>query len=94
MPHELFYFWVLKFQTGANRLRIKFCTSNSYSFFSKVGAWYLQKQPNLKKWSEIEKKRPLAPIAAKLGISGKKLFWLEHAPELWDCNRVGQILIL
>ena len=33
-------------------------------------------------WSEIKKKRPLAPIAAKLGSAGTKLFVQEHAPEL------------
>ena len=54
--------------------------------------WYPEKQPNLKKWSEILKKWPLSVIAAKLASDGTKLFWLEQ--ELWDCNRVGQILIL
>ena len=55
--------------------------------------WYLEKQPNLKNWSEILKKQPLAPIAAKLGSAGTKLFVQEHAPELWDCNSVDDILI-
>ena len=41
----------------------------------------------------FKKKRPLSVIAAKLASAGTKLFWLEHAPELWDCNRVGQSLI-
>ena len=40
-----------------------------------------------------KKKKPLAPIAAKLGSAGTKLFPLKHAPELRDCNRLGQILI-
>ena len=53
----------------------------------------MEKQPKLKKLFEIEKKQPLVSIAAKLGTVGTKLFWLEHAQELWDCNRFGQILI-
>ena len=44
--------------------------------------WYLEKQPNFKKWVEIKKTRPLAPIAAKLATAGTKLFGLEHAQEL------------
>ena len=35
MPHEPFYLRVLKFEFGANRLRIKFCTQKSNSFFKK-----------------------------------------------------------
>ena len=44
MPHELFYFSFLRFQTGANRLKIKFCTKKLNSFFLKNWVWYLEKQ--------------------------------------------------
>ena len=44
MPHELFYFLFLRFQTGANRLKIKFCTKKLNSFFLKNWVWYLEKQ--------------------------------------------------
>ena len=75
LPHELFYLSYFGLKNCAIRCRIKFCTRKSNSFFSKLGAWYLEKQPNLKKWSE-------ASIAAKLGSAGTKLFVLKHAPQL------------
>ena len=80
-------------EIGICGCRIKFCIGNWKVFLPGNWVWYLEKQPNLKKWVKIKKTRPLAPIAAKLASAGTKLFWLEHAQELWDCNRVGQILI-
>ena len=56
LPHELFYLSYFGLKNCAIRCRIKFCTRKSNSFFSRLGAWYLEKQPNLKKWSEIKKK--------------------------------------
>ena len=43
MPHELFCLWLLKSQTDANRLRIKFCTRKSNSLFSIKWMWYVEK---------------------------------------------------
>ena len=71
-----------KFEIGSSRLRIKFCIGKLNLFLSRIWVWYPKKQPNLKKWFEILKKRPLCLIAAKLATAGTKLFALEHAPEL------------
>ena len=42
-------------QIGVNRFRIKFCIGKWNLFLSNVWVWYPGKQPNLKKWIEIEK---------------------------------------
>ena len=52
-----------------------------------------RKAAKLEKVGSNWKKRPLVVIAAKLGSAGTKLFAQKHAQELWDCNRVDQILI-
>ena len=44
--------------------------------------WYPEKQPNLKKWFEIKKTQPLAPIAAKLASAGTKLFLIGTCPAI------------
>ena len=44
MAHELFCFPFVKFQVGANRLRIKFCIGKSNLFLSNIWAWYPEKQ--------------------------------------------------
>ena len=93
MVHKLFCLSFVKFELDANRLRIKCCVGISNLFLSDIWAWYSKKQPNLKKWVKIEKKRPLSFIAAKLTSAGIKLFWQEYSQELWDCNRVGHFLI-
>ena len=43
-------------------------------FTKKMWAWYPEKQPNLKISGKIKKKRPMAPIAAKLESAGNKIF--------------------
>ena len=53
-----------------------------------------EKPPNLIKWLKIFKKLLLWPIATKLESAGTKLFILIDAPQMRDCNRVGQILTL
>ena len=93
MPHELFCLSYFAFRNWANRFRIKFCTRTWNSFFSEEWVWHLEKQPNLWKWVQIKKKRPLLRVNSKLEIAGTKIFWLKYVLELWDCNRVGQILI-
>ena len=70
MPHEPFYLRVLKFEFGANRLRIKFCTQKSNSFFKKKVGVVPRKAAKLEKVVWNWKKRPLAPIAAKPRSSG------------------------
>ena len=75
MAHELFCLSFVKFEIGTNRLRIKFCVGVLNLVLSNIWAWYPKKQPNLKKWVKIEKKkRPLSFIAAKLTSAGTKLF--------------------
>ena len=46
------YFSFPKFESGANRLSIKFCIGKSNLFLSNIWAWYPEKQPNFKKWVE------------------------------------------
>ena len=82
MPHELFCFSFVKFEIGANRLRIQFCIGKSNLFLPCIWVWYPIKQPNLKKWIEIKQKGPLSVIAAKLATFGSKIFALDYAPEL------------
>ena len=55
MPHELFRLSYFEFKNCAKLFRIKFFTRKSNSFFKNKWVWYLEKQPNLKKWFEFEK---------------------------------------
>ena len=57
MAHELFCLSFVKFEIGTNRLRIKFCVGVLNLVLSNIWAWYPKKQPNLKKWFKIEKKK-------------------------------------
>ena len=55
---------------------------NQTHFFSKVGAWYLEKQPNLKKWSEIEKKKAFGTYSRKTGKFWDQTFLTGTCPRI------------
>ena len=80
-------------KVGVYGCTIKLCIGKWEVFLPGNWVWYLQKQPNLKKWVEIKIKRPLQPMAAKLASAGTKHFGLEHAQESCWYNRVCEILI-
>ena len=48
--------------------------------FSKLGVWYLEKQPNLKKWSEIEKKTTFGTYSRKTGKFWNQTFYTGTCP--------------
>ena len=66
---------------------------NERYFYPKIGCGTQKSSQTWKSGSKLKRKRSLSVIAAKLTSAGTKLFSLEHSQELWDCNRLGQILI-
>ena len=81
MAHELFCF-SFEFEIGANRLRIKFSIGKSNLFLSNIWAWYPEKQPNWKKWVQIEKKTTFVIYGRKTAKRQDQTFLTETCPGL------------
>ena len=66
---------------------------NKNYFYKIIGCGAQKSSQTLKSGLKLKKTRPLRLIAAKLTSAWAKPFAPEYDPELWDCNRVGQIFI-